>query len=343
MAHLGSKSTDGTLAFVKYVTKNPNWNNKKEYVIENKIQNEPVFDTRGKIVGTMSAGDPLRITEKKALRKRMMGDNKQLDYAKIKFGPSFRENGFIKISRIRKPTAGKNVMEAEENAIASINESLKKIGHPIICKVKKSSGTGYFTFKDVVGCGNVRGTPKADFTLVDSAGDPVAFISHKKAGGAKAYQQYSGITPTAGDDIHNHPETQKFLSNVIGFIDGEKLSNPMTMKVKSKKLINMAIYGPKYSPNQNSFGIDHVHFIGQGDPIFTQDKKNPEIYYLTFSDNVHTSGDSTFRGDYEPTFLATFRAGRGFDFGGKKYRGARVMIAPRILGKGRTGLLEIKL
>ena len=92
MAHLGSKSTDGTLAFVKYVTKNPNWNNKKEYVIENKIQNEPVFDTRGKIVGTMSAGDPLRITEKKALRKRMMGDNKQLDYAKIKFGPSFREN-----------------------------------------------------------------------------------------------------------------------------------------------------------------------------------------------------------------------------------------------------------
>ena len=115
----------------------------------------------------------------------------------------------------------------------------------------------------------------------------------------------------------------------------------MVMKVKSKKLINMSIYGPDYKKGTN-YGIDHVHFIGQGDPIFKQDKKNEEVYYLTFSDNTHTSGDTNFRGEYEPTFLATFRAGRGFDFDGKKYRGARVMIAPKILGRGRTGLLEIK-
>jgi len=343
MAHLGSKSTDGTPAFKKYITNNPNWSKKKDYVVENKVQNEPVFNAQGKMQGTVSEGDAIRIDSNKAVKKRFLGDTKQLDYAKIKYGTGFRKSGFMKISKIRKPSGKKNVMEAEENAIKAINESLKEIGHPIICKVKKSSGTGYFTFEDVVGCGNVRGTPKADFTLVDSDGNPVAFVSHKKAGGAKAYQQYSGITPTAGEDIHEHPETQKFLSNVIGFIQEERLSNPMTMKVKSKKLINMAIYGPDYSTRKNSFGIDHCHFIGQGDPIFTQDKKNPEIYYLTFSDNTHTSGDTNFKGDYEPTFLATFRAGRGFDYDGKKYRGARVMIAPRILGKGRTGLLEIKI
>jgi len=341
MAHLGTKATDGTPAFTKYVTKNPNWSKKMEFLIETGVDNAPVYDARGRIVATLSAGDKIRINISKPTMKKFLGDKKNIAYARIKYGSGFSKSGHIKVSKIRKPSGKKNVMEAEENAIKSINEALKKIGHPIICKVKKSDGAGYFTFNDVVGCGNVRGTPKADFTLVNSKGDHVAFISHKKAGGAKAYQQYSGITPTAGADIYDHPETQKFLSNVVGFIQDEKLSNPMTMKVKSKKLINMSIYGPDYKKGTN-YGIDHVHFIGQGDPIFKQDKKNEEVYYLTFSDNTHTSGDTNFRGDYEPTFLATFRAGRGFDFDGKKYRGARVMIAPKVLGRGRTGLLEIK-
>ena len=341
MAHLGTESTDGTLAFVKYVTKNPNWSKKMEFVIENKVQNAKVYDARGRIVATLSEGDKIRINISKHTMKKFLGDKKNIAYARIKYGSGFSKSGHIKISKIRKPTGKKNVMEAEENAIKGINEALKKIGHPIICKVKKSDGPGYFTFKDVVACGNVRGTPKADFTLVNTKGDHVAFISHKKEGGAKAYQQYSGITETAGLEIYNHPETQKFLSNVIGFIEDERLTNPMVMKVKSKKLINLSIYGPDYKKGAN-YGKDHVHFIGQGDPIFTQDKKNPEIYYLTFSDNLHTSGDTSFRGDYEPAFFTRYTRGRGFELDGKKYRGARVMIAPKVLARGRTGLLTIK-
>ena len=54
------------------------------------------------------------------------------------------------------------------------------------------------------------------------------------------------------------------------------------------------------------------------------------------------SGDLTsFNGDYTPVFGATFRAGRGFDFEGKRYSGARVGIYPMKLVAGRGGVEEL--
>ena len=39
MAHLGTKATDGTPSFTKYVTKNPNWSKSMEFVIETGVEN----------------------------------------------------------------------------------------------------------------------------------------------------------------------------------------------------------------------------------------------------------------------------------------------------------------
>jgi hypothetical protein len=55
------------------------------------------------------------------------------------------------------------------------------------------------------------------------------------------------------------------------------------------------------------------------------------------------SGDlSHFVGGYLPVFGATFRAGRGFDYKGKRYNGARVAIYPQKLMSTRSQLKTLK-
>ena len=171
------------------------------------------------------------------------------------------------------------------------------------------------------------------------------YISHKKEGGPEAFQQYGGLSLQAGFDIYNHPLTQKFLQAVTVVIgDNNALPNPVMASFNNVKLANMAIFGPDYG---GPFSLQHTQIIGQGKASF-KNINDGKVYELDFvskgSSAMSLSGDlSHFAGGYTPVFGATFRAGRGFDYKGKRYDGARVAIYPEKLMSTRGGLIKLEL
>lgn len=342
MAHLGSRSSDGRNSFVRYITENPSFSKKTDFIIENKIEQEPIWSVTGKKPLTyIDEGGIVNILEKRTKSMKVPYSTRMSKYVKVDVvRGAKRVKGYIRINAIRKPTLRrKNVMLSEQNAIRDLREAIQDMGVPITICVKKTNGSGHLIAKDIIDVVDVKGTPKADFVLINSKKKPVFWISHKKGGGAKAFQQYSGVSQKAGRKIYQHPEVQRFLSETVAYIENGKLLAPVTRKIKSKTLIKYSIYGPDWG---GSFGEDHVQVIGQGDPILKPYGRADALkFLLEFSDGHHTSGDVNFRGGYTPALGATYRRGRKFDYRRKKYVGARVGIYPAAIMKGRKGLIVL--
>jgi hypothetical protein len=249
--------------------------------------------------------------------------------------------GYLPITRLSKPP--RNTTEKEDIALAQLDQEIKSrvVGGKGICILVKSHGKVAFTFKDCVGARTFKGTPKADFSIINSRGQEVAYISHKDAGGARAYQQYVSLTGKNRDGVNDHPIVQDFLRQIVAR-HSEITENRMRYKrtipftKNGIELINKAVYGVEFG---KSFSKEHCHFIGQGKPtmIEADPKDRPKdcgiAYELKFSDDLSVSGDvSHFKGQgYEPIILARFTNGRNFFVDGNKYNNVRLLIAPRVL------------
>ena len=155
----------------------------------------------------------------------------------------------------------------------------------------------------------------------------------------------------------NPSDYSKFLKDPQNFIDwGEitastsKLSYPLYSRISSKALKTMAMFGSDTSRTLSSggvFGSDNVQVIGQGAPILTP-VGDDGTFNLSFSSHTMTnedeatcSGTTGFDCSYEPVFVATYRAGRGFTVDNQTYFGARLGIAPIAMVRTRHGIKEI--
>lgn len=341
MADLGSKATDGRLSFTKYVTENKRFA-EIEFEIE-KGKSTVVYTKKGTnlIAGTkeFKAGTKIKITD---TRIHEFGKMKM---AAVQIGTV---KGFIPINTIRKPTGG-NGTQYEDEVVDAINAYILEAGGKIDIKLKGDTKT----YKDIAYAikvdspikakAGVKGDPKADIILCKDKSNPTAagsiYISHKKEGGPEAFQQYGGLSEQAGEHIYNHKLVQKFLGEVAKIIgDGDQLPMPVMGEFSDDELANMSIYGPDYG---RAFSLQHTQLIGQGKPVFKNTGKTIE---LSFSSHMSLSGDlSHFKGGYLPVFGATFRAGRGFTYKGKRYNGARVAIYPHKLMATRGGLVILKI
>lgn len=345
MAHLGSRTTSGDLAWDKYVYKNKNW---KDLVLS--LESSADFYKRKgynlESMEVLPAGTQIKLARNSV---EIIGNKK---YAKSRIG---RTEGYIYINLIRKPTNFKPTRHEEEVVSLINNHIAENYNMPIDIKLKGDSSI----FKGISGAtqitsqikqqGGVTSDPKADIILYQDIKQPLSvknmfiahiYMSHKADGGPEAFQQYGGISRTSGLEIYNHPETKKFLEQVTEYIDPETgLKNPLWKNIDSSSLKNMAIYGIDF---HRQYGLNHVHIIGQGLPILTPTKAD-NLYELDFSSHMSLSGNlSHFTGGYTPVFGATYRAGRGFEVNGKKYSGARVGIYPMQLLKNRSGAIELK-
>lgn len=346
MASLSGKTTAGVPAWDVYVKNNPNWkglqleieNGRSAYVYKN------VTSKLGDPIG-----GPYKAKTKLTLLDKGLKKLKGTEYAKVKIA---NKTGYIPIRDIRKPSkaGAKGTTFDEEVALKDLDKAIKSYKTPITLQIKKGTSV-FFELKNAVGakfCANVgaktvSGTPKADFGIVDPKNRMKIFISHKKAGGPKAFQQYSGVSRSAGVKINQHRETQNFMRKVVAYMDTDhdKLINPVMSYLKDVSLINMAIFGPNYKRNSKAFDEEHVVVIGQGNPILKREKKR-FVFSLEWSEHWAVSGETKkFSGPLTPVFLATFRAGRKFEIDGVTYTGARIMIAPLALAQGRSGLVEV--
>lgn len=341
MADLGSKTTDGSLSFTKYVTKNPRF---KEIEFEIEKGKKAMFFVKknNKFILSdkeYSSGVKLNILEK---------DYTELNKIKLATVKIKNTVGLIPINTIRKPTGG-NGTQYEDQVVDAFNEYIKNAGGKIDLRFKGDRKTykniSYAIKVDSVikRKAGVKGDPKADIILCADKKNPLAegsiYISHKKEGGPEAFQQYGGLSEQAGDRIYNHEFVQTFLANVAKLIgDKDQLTTPVLGEFNDPELANMSIYGPDYG---KEFSIQHTQIIGQGNPVFRQTAKYVEV---DFSSHMSLSGDlSHFTGGYLPVFGATFRAGRGFTYKGKRYNGARVAIYPQKLMATRGNLIKINI
>lgn len=340
MADLSSKSTDGRLSFVKYVTENKRFA-EVEYEIERGKSTVIFKKERGKLVaGTKQykAGTKLKITDK------TIHENNKIKMAAVKIGTV---QGFIPINTIRKPTGG-NGTQYEDEVVDAINSYIVDAGGKIDIKLKgdrkiyKDISYAVKVNSAIKSKAGVKGDPKADIILCKDKNNPTApgsiYISHKKEGGPEAFQQYGGLSEQAGERIYNHKLVQKFLNEVAQIIGGRnQLPVPVMGEFRDDELSNMSIYGPDYG---GDFSLQHTQLIGQGKAVLFDKGKYVE---LSFSSHMSLSGDlSHFTGGYLPVFGATFRAGRGFTLKGKRYNGARVAIYPNKLMATRGGLIIVK-
>ena len=243
--------------------------------------------------------------------------------------------GKVPLRFILKPS-GFKAMAAEMMATNELNDEIKKAtsenNGPINIKI------GPFTVKDVVAAGadHIKGDPKADIALIDSNGKEVGFISHKKEGGASAFQQYSGISKAAG--LVNK-EIDSFLDALHADAGATApKAYAVYREVKDKKLINQSVYGPDYP---GKFGRENCHCIGLGTPILV---KKGATYELDFSENIHYNGDVKWaqKGKYLAVFGATMRANRKITTkDGKTTKNVRAGIYPLSVIKSRKALKEI--
>ena len=76
----------------------------------------------------------------------------------------------------------------------------------------------------VSGVGQPKGTPKADFFLLDDMGEEVAWLSHKAGSKSNDFQQYGGLTPRGTKGVFERSK------QVNSFIDKLKELYPEGMK-----------------------------------------------------------------------------------------------------------------
>jgi hypothetical protein len=355
MAHLGTKTSDGQLAFDKYVKNNPKWSSGMQFSVEYGMNQIPIVQIKeNKPVETgvvVNGGQPLHIMSKsfKTISRSR--------YVKIKLSGGSGVQGYLNISHIRKPT-NVDVMKAETLAIRELDQAIRNIQIPITIVVNRTGGGGQMVAREITQAKKIGGTQKADIALFDKFGNPKMWISHKKEGDASAFQQYGGISSQSGANIYNHPESKAFMRNVLPFLIGDyddegelilsstKLSTPLYSKINSSNLKRMSLFGPDVMSGTN-FGSNNVNLLGQGYPILKPIGEDGE-FELTFSSHMITNEDvpdcssgSLFDCTYEPVFVATYRAGRGFTLDNKNYRGVRLGIAPLAMVKRRQGIVEV--
>lgn len=244
----------------------------------------------------------------------------------------------------------------EVKMMQSVNTSFKKFSGKSGITVK----VGNYVFDHIIGMNsNFPGDPKADVSLVSVIrGKPIetVFLSFKKAGGASAFQQYSGLTEKAGLVIYNDKIVKNFLVNAGKHIESFNKGKNTAMQgtpaffqyvpnnKDGKLLVKRAIFGPDYKEITSKKGIggnkQNVHVIAQGNPTL---KKTGTIYELEFSDHVYSNNQDirwAFTGDYSAVLAGTFRNGRGFEIGSKRYMNFRVGLYPAKLVVTRRGAVE---
>lgn len=319
-APLSQKTTDGSQR---------KWDRIKSEigkVIFNMEKEGLLMDEFGQALDQISKGESLKITstEEKEI------NNSSAVKVKLNSG----EEGWVHLSKIRNPGPSSTTNDEDialEQIKTKFNSAIQENG-PIVLYLDEKH-----RMENVVNIVQPDGDPKADFAVLNSRDQGVGFISHKKGGGAKAFQQYGGITERSGIKKYGTNEMIEEIDKFILAVKEYTIKHPrheipsrLYRFIESEDLIRFSVYGRNF--NQD-FGLEHCNIIGQGTPIF---EEYSDGYNLTFADEVHHSPDISWakeRDEFRATLIARFTNGRKLEGLKEKVRvdNFRGMIAPYAL------------
>lgn len=326
--------------FEQYIGSNPKFDQLEFTLAENAVLWD---ENRNSIQCTCKEGWKVKALSQKLVKVGKPAANGSL-FEVIK-GNGQKQKGYLRLDAVMKPASGdgsgKDRLEAEKVAMARLDKILKdkfKTQGPVsIC-------TPFGTYDNCCGVNEIKGTPKADFAIHNHKGDNMIFISHKKQGGAKAFQQYGGLTKKAGTQISEHKETIDFLRQTAQYIQDDALQVPTYKDVNDPKLVAMAIFGPQAGGQK--FGVNNCQVIGQGEAKLLPKRKEMNCYDLEYDHTVWQKSTDIKKHfmsgqEYRAVFAATYRLGRGFWVDDEQFSGARVGIYPKSLVTGRTNATEL--
>lgn len=257
--------------------------------------------------------------------------------------------GIIQIGNIQivvKPKT-KNTLQAENNAVDALVDIIQKAVEQEAAPITVNIGN--YKINNVVTAGSkqIRGNPKADMALIDDRNIEVGFVSHKKEGGAAAFQQYGGISKKAGEVIADNILVTLYIKDLNDLLiarngsstakNGFSALRRITRSKESEELIARSVYGPSWNNGApNTFNRQSVHCIGQGTPILK--REDDGLYTLTFSEASHYANDISwaFSGNYMAVFASTFRLGRNTEYKDVKITNLRSGIYPYLFVMGRS-------
>ena len=217
-------------------------------------------------------------------------------------GEVYSISKFFKDPGLGGEEAGKRTAKeayAMKNLEALIKTAIKESGTDgIILRVLNSSGEVLHTYDDVIGVKTQKQPEQGTFKGVDPKSD---FVLIRK-------------------DPNGHPEVLKFIEDLKGELgqdrDGNYIyPNATTYRrvIKSPDLINMALFGPDYTPDGPG-SFNNVDVVAQG--IFKLERVGtdpdagvedvPEAIYTLSAHHMMVRGDDKydFGKSYQPTLQA---------------------------------------
>ena len=314
------------------------------------------------ILATLVPGNQVRITSTATftvnVSRPLAPRAQRMTCAKVRYNG---KEGYVNIGAIGKPTTQPDDVERRtiEATQIMLNQlkGIAKVGNSLKAGINiEVEGIGFFT--DVATVGKVPERvhgreAKADIVMKDARGNPLMYISHKKAGGAGAFQQYGGVSKKAGNRtnanlIYDDSEVQQYLNDLYTLYEDATMGvnsyegNPFDRSgrittgriyrfVNSPTLIARSVFGPDYG---RSFGIDNVHFIAQGDFRFRPyiDEEGDINFKMSFSERYEINGDiedfseGRLENPYRAVFVSRSEGGKNTETPRGTLRGIRTGI-----------------
>ena len=236
----------------------------------------------------------------------------------------------------------------EQQILYEINTKLEELGSgaPVDLTIQGDTTK----YEKIIGFIPGSSGVHADFVGIDQDGEQKCFISHKDGQRAKDFQQYSGISSKAGDNIHNAKETKRFREIIANKESSDFDNQSFSLDIKSNPQLQIrSVLGPNWNGGGTDPGEDNcTHFMQGYVDVIKQDEYNKgKLAQITIRfgvKNIHASDINSFIMDdnYAPTLGARkTNEDRSVTFEDKEVEKVRGGIFSSAYIKGRPNNIEL--
>tara|TARA_A100001035_G_C27737874_1_gene480014 strand:- start:53 stop:1345 length:1293 start_codon:yes stop_codon:yes gene_type:complete len=198
----------------------------------------------------------------------------------------------------------------EQQILYEINTKLYDLGDKEAVDLTIQGDTG--KYKKIVGFIPGSSGVHADFVGIDVYGEQQCFISHKDGQRAKDFQQYSGISSKAGDNIYNAKETKRFREIIANKESSDFDNQSFSLDIKGNPQLQIrSVLGPNWNGGGTDPGENNcTHFMQGYVEVIRQKKYNKgtlaQITIRFGNKNIHASDINSLimDDDYAPTLGA---------------------------------------
>ena len=198
----------------------------------------------------------------------------------------------------------------EQQILYEINTKLEELGSgaPVDLKIQGDTTK----YEKIIGFIPGSSGVHADFVGIDGDGEQKCFISHKDGQRAKDFQQYSGISSKAGNNIHNAKETKRFREIIANKESSDFDNQSFSLDIKGNPQLQIrSVLGPNWNGGGTDPGEDNCSHFMQGyvEVIRQSEYKTGTLAQITIrfgEKNIHASDINSFimDDDYAPTLGA---------------------------------------